>query len=76
MSDERPKRKPGRPRKEGDDHTFSVTIPRHHFDYLEFLAIKKHRLGTSAKEAAQYILIRQLDAMEQDGYHDREFPAD
>ena len=76
MSDERPKRKPGRPRKEGDDHTFTVTIPKHHFDYLEFLALKKHRLGTSAKEAAQYILIRELDSMEQGGYHDREFPSD
>jgi len=76
MSDERPKRKPGRPRKEGDDHTFSITLPRHHFEYLEFLALKKRRLGASAKQAAESLLIRDLDAMEQGGYHDKEFPSD
>jgi hypothetical protein len=73
MSDEAPKRRPGRPRKEGDDHTFSVTIPKHHFDYLTFLAIEKHRLGGSAKEAAEHTLIRELDAMEQGRYHDNDF---
>jgi hypothetical protein len=53
MVDEGPKRKRGRPRKEGTDVPLTVNLPKHHFDYLEFLALKKNRLGASAKQAAQ-----------------------
>lgn len=75
MSDGTQKRKPGRPRKDPEaDVTFEVTIPRHHFDYLEFLALKKHRLGTSAKAAAELILVRELDKMFTADYHAKEIP--
>jgi hypothetical protein len=75
MADQIPKRKPGRPRKDPTaDVTFDVTIPRHHYDYLEFLALKKHRLGISAKVAAEHILIRELDKMFTGDYHAKEIP--
>ena len=75
MSEERKKRGRGRPRKDPEaDVTFEVTIPRHHFDYLEFLALKKHRLATSAKAAAEYILVRELDEMFTGDYHAKEIP--
>lgn len=73
MTSEVPKRGRGRPRKEGIDKTFAITIPKHHYEYLEFLALQKHRLGASAKEAAEHILVRELNAMEQGSYHDKEF---
>ena len=77
MSDEPPKRGPGRPPKSPDaDKTFDVTIPRHHYDYLEFLAVKKRRLGTSAKQAAELILIRELDALFRADYHAKEIPEE
>ena len=76
MADEVPKRKRGRPPKEGEDVTFKVTLPKHHYDYLEFLAVRKHRLGSSAKQAAEYILTRELDAMFTADYHAKEIPAE
>jgi len=69
------KRGPGRPRKDPDaDVTFEVTVPHFHYEYLEFLALKKRRLGTSAKAAAEHILIRELNAMFDGGYHAKEIP--
>lgn len=77
MSDQPPKRGPGRPPKAPDaDKTFDVTIPRHHYDYLEFLAVKKHRLGITAKQAAELILIRELDALFRADYHAKEIPEE
>jgi hypothetical protein len=77
MSDQSPKRGPGRPRKPpGADETFEVTIPRHHYDYLEFLAVKKRRLGITAKQAAETILIRELDALFRADYHAKEIPEE
>ena len=75
MSDQPQKRGPGRPRKDPEANvTFEVTIPRHHFDYLRFLAVNKHGLGTSAKAAAEFILIRELDEMFTGDYHAKEIP--
>ncbi len=77
MSDQPPKRGRGRPFKSPDaDKTFEVTIPRHHFDYLEFLAIKKRRLGITAKQAAEHILIHELDALFRADYHAKEIPEE
>ena len=78
MSDQPvPKRKVGRPVKPPDaDKTFDVTIPKHHYDYLEFLALKKRRLGITAKEAAEFILIRELDALFRADYHAKEIPEE
>lgn len=75
MSDQPSKRRVGRPRKPPDaDVTFEVTLPRHHYDYLEYLAEKKRRLGITARQAAEHILIRELDAMFSGGYHAEEIP--
>ncbi len=77
MSDQLPRRRPGRPRKPPDaDQTFEVTLPRHHYDYLEFLAVKKRRLGITAKQAAEFILIRELDALFRADYHAKEIPEE
>jgi hypothetical protein len=77
MSDQLPKRGRGRPPKPPDaDHTFEVTLPRHHADYLEFLATKKRRLGITAKAAAEHILIRELDALFCADYHAKEIPEE
>lgn len=76
MAEDKPKRGRGRPPKEDKGETLAVTFPRHHFDYLQLLALKRHRLGTSAKEAAEHILIRELDAMFKADYHEKEIPED
>jgi len=77
MSDQPPKRKVGRPTKPPDaDVTFEVTIPRNHFEYLELLALKKRRLGITAKQAAEHILVRELNAMFIADYHAKEIPAE
>jgi hypothetical protein len=77
MPDKPQKRSRGRPRKDPEaDVTFEVTIPRHHFDYLEFLALKKRRLAISAKAAAEHILIRELDALFRADYHAKEIPEE
>jgi hypothetical protein len=74
MSVEGPKRGRGRPRKEGTDVPLHLSLPKHHFDYLHFLVVKKHRLGTSVQEAAEQILIRELDALFRADYHLKEIP--
>lgn len=77
MSDQPPKKRVGRPKKPPDaDVTFEVTIPRHHYEYLEYLGEKKRRLGISAKQVAELILIRELDGMFREGYHLKEIPQD
>jgi hypothetical protein len=77
MSDQPPKKTVGRPRKPPDaDVTFEVTIPRHHYDYLEYLGEKKRRLGINAKQSAEHILIRELDKMFRTDYHLKEIPHD
>lgn len=53
--------------------SFTVTIPKDHFDYLELLALRKHRLGSSAKKAAELMLIRELDALFKSDYHKKQF---
>ncbi len=77
MAEEKPKRGRGRPAKPEDaDRSLTVSLPKHHFDYLEYIATKKKRLGTSAKTAAEHILIRELDAMLRTEYHTKEIPPD
>jgi hypothetical protein len=77
MSDQPAKRRRGRPAKPPDaDKTFEVTIPRLHYEYLEFLAVKKRRLGITAKQAAEFILIRELDALFRADYHAKEIPEE
>jgi hypothetical protein len=72
-----PKRRRGRPKTPPDaEKTFEVTLPKHHYDYLHFLADKKRRFGISAKAAAEYLLIRELDALFRADYHAKEIPEE
>jgi len=72
-----PKRRPGRPNKAPDaDKTFDVTIPMHHYRYLEFLAVERHQFGINAKQAAAYLLIRELDSLFRADHHAKEIPEE
>ena len=76
MAERKPKRPRGRPPKEGDDIPLRLRLPKHHYDYLRFLVVNKSRLGTSVNEAAEYILIRELDNMFTSGYHEKDIPEE
>lgn len=76
MAEERPKRKRGRPRKEGDDVLLNLHLPRHNYEYLQYLVVKKHRLGVTVVEAAEHILIRELDALFRADYHAKGIPEE
>lgn len=69
------KRGRGRPRKEGTDVPLNLNLPKHHFDYLRHLVVVKHRLGTTVQEAAEHILIRELDALFRADYHTKDLPS-
>ena len=74
MSADQPKRGRGRPRKTVDKMPLKLWIPQHNFDYLTYLVERKSRLGGSVNEAAQHILIRELDALFRADYHKKEIP--
>jgi hypothetical protein len=74
MNEKIPKRSRGRPRKTGHEIPLKLSIPKHNFDYLTYLVERKSRLGGSVNEAAQHILIRELDALFRADYHTREIP--
>jgi len=59
------KRKPGRPRGKSQSRQVKFTLPQHHYDHLQRLALVEKRFGDTANEAAKFLLIRELDAMEQ-----------
>lgn len=72
-----PRRRRGRPNKAPDaDKTFDVTIPMHHYEYLEFLAVKRHQFGINAKQAASYLLVRELDSLFRADFHAKEIPEE
>lgn len=64
MSNDKPKRKRGRPKKEVEGIALTLKLAQHHYEYLRFLAVVKKRYATSAVEAAEYILTRELDILE------------
>lgn len=77
MSAQPPKKPVGRPKKSPDaDVTFEITIPRQHYEYLEYLGDKKRRLGINAKRVAEQILISDLDDRFRNGYHLKEIPKE
>ena len=76
MGDEKSKRPRGRPPKEGNDEEVKLQVPKHHYDYLNYLVVRQNRLGKTVNEAALHILVRELDRMEQTGYHKKAFPED
>jgi hypothetical protein len=72
-----PKRGRGRPKTPPDaEKVIEVSLPRHHYEYLQFLAEKKRRFGITAKAAAEYLLIRELDALFRADYHAKEIPEE
>ncbi len=71
------KRKRGRPKTPEDaEKTLEIKIPRHHYDYLHFLAEKRRAFGITATAAAEYLLIRELDALFRADYHAKEIPEE
>lgn len=74
MSDASPKRSRGRPPKEGDDVSLTLKLPKDHHAYLRFIVMVKKRLGASTIEAAEHILIREINAMMESGYHEKPDP--
>lgn len=64
-----------KPPQDTPSQSFQVTLPMHHYRYLSLLA-RQRRLGISESAIAAYLLIRELDAMFDRGYHDKKLPAD
>jgi len=75
MAEQGPKRRPGRPPNEGQSVPMTLHIPKGHHDYLRHLVVDKKRLGATLNEAAEHILIRELDAMMKAGYEKIDFPS-
>jgi hypothetical protein len=48
----------------------------HHYEYLEFLAVKRHQFGINAKQAASYLLVRELDSLFRADFHAKEIPEE
>ena len=63
------------PQKVGVPKAFQVTVPTPLWEYLTFLAANS-MLGTSEQEVAVHILVRELNAMFDGGYHDKRIPKD
>jgi hypothetical protein len=76
MNTSAPKKPPGRPRGATKGTPINIRLPKHHHEYLDFLVNKKGRLGGSINEAAVLILTRELDRLEQEGYHTKDFSKD
>jgi hypothetical protein len=73
MADSVPKRGKGRPPGKTDAGKVAFRLPKDHFEYLEHLVTGKRRLGDTVNDAARFILIRELDAMLKDDYHNKDF---
>jgi hypothetical protein len=67
--------KTGKPENKGENKVVKVTLPTHHYDYLTLLA-RRSRLGVTEPQVAAHILIRELDAMFDRGYHEKKLPPD
>jgi hypothetical protein len=76
MAAEQLKRSVGRPRGTSERQAVTFKLPKDHYAYLRYLVVEKKRLGISVNDAARFILIRELDAMFNDGYHAKEIPAE
>jgi hypothetical protein len=79
MADTPPKRRPGRPPKANKPRKIPplvIVLPRGHYEYLQYLVEVQGRLGDDLRQAARHILIRELDAMQSSGYHDKRVPRD
>jgi hypothetical protein len=74
MSADQPKRPRGRPPNSGAMCPLKLSIPKHNYDYLTYLVERKSRLGATVNEAAEHILIRELDSLFRSDYHAKEVP--
>lgn len=63
-----------KPENKGEPKPFQVTLPLFHFEYLTLLA-KRSRLGVTENDVAAHILVRELDEMFRDGYHEKHLPT-
>jgi len=73
MAGNEPKRPVGRPPGKAEREAVTFTLPKDHYAYLRYLVHEKKRLGRSVNDAARHILIRELDEMQQGGYHKKDF---
>ena len=62
MADAGPKKKLSEPK------SFQISLPRETYDYLERLG-RLGKLGNKVHTITEYIVIREVDAMRQAGYH-------
>ena len=63
------------PPKVGTSRPFQISVPIPLWEYLTFLAATS-LLGTSEQEVAVHILVRELNAMFDAGYHNKRIPKD
>jgi hypothetical protein len=55
--------------------SFQITLPGNQYRYLTHLA-RQRRLGCSESDIAVFLLIRELDAMFDRGYHEKKLSVD
>lgn len=58
----------GPKRKLSDPESFQISLPRETYDYLVRLG-QLGKLGNKVHTIAEYIVIREVDAMRRSGYH-------
>jgi len=63
-----------RPENRSDARARDLTLPREAFDYLVLLATLG-KLGRTENEVATHILVREVYAMLERGFHEQRIPA-
>jgi hypothetical protein len=63
-----------RPENRSEARALSLTLPIETFNYLALLATLG-KLGRTENEVASHILVREVYAMHERGFHDRKIPA-
>jgi hypothetical protein len=62
-----------RPENRSNPHQLTLTLPRETFDYLVLLATLG-KLGRLESEVATHILVREVYAMFERGFHEQRIP--
>jgi len=62
-----------RPENRSDARPLSLTLPEETFNYLVLLA-SLGKLGRTENEVATHILVREVYAMQEGGFHERRIP--
>jgi hypothetical protein len=63
-----------RPENRSEARPLSLTLPEETFNYLVLLATLG-KLGRTENEVATHILVREVYAMHQSGFHEQRIPA-